>query len=125
MRRDHVCDVRIDTVVHMDAVRVSVWSDIYDVRLAFQLRAMWGDPRPLAEFCDRLIGDTLRSWERVRVREGRAMAQALMPFWEGEIHAQMERLEYEGRHRNRAYQGLRHDSMWFDDFGPTPWGQSR
>lgn len=108
-------------MVHMDAVRVSVFSDIYDVRLAFQLRAMWGDPAPLAEFCDQFIGDTLRAWDRARVRDGRAMAQALMPHWEREIHMRMERMEYEDRHR--GYRGLRHDAMYFDEFGPAPWGK--
>lgn len=108
-------------MAHMDATRVSVWSDMFNVRLAFQLRAMWGDPRRLAEFADRLIGGTLRHWDEMRVRSGREMAQALMPMWEHEIHHFMERMEYEDR--NRGYRGMRHDAMYFDDFGPTPWGQ--
>jgi len=94
---------------------------MFNVRLAFQLRAMWGDPRRLAEFADRLIGGTLRHWDEMRVRSGREMAQALMPMWEHEIHHFMERMEYEDR--NRGYRGMRHDAMYFDDFGPTPWGQ--
>ena len=78
---------------------IEVFSRAYDIRLVFTLRDTWGDPRPLADFIETLIGGTVRSWYEARVADGREMARELMPHWEREIHRQMERLEYQGLRR--------------------------
>lgn len=99
MRNSDLFEVRLDRNHHRDTVRLSCHSRVYDVHYAVDLRAMWGDPRPLADFMEQLIGGTLHAWDRARVSpaSGREMAQALMPHWEREIHQRMERMEYQQR----------------------------
>lgn len=77
---------------------------MYDIRLGYHLRAMWGDPRRLCNYIENFIGGQVRAWHEAGVGSGsgREMAQALMPHWEREIHHNMERFEYEDRHRGRA-----------------------
>lgn len=98
-----VFEVRLHRDNYRDGTTIEVLSRMYDIRLAYRLRAMWGDPRRLADFVESFIGGTVRSWytNRIGSASGREMAQALMPHWEREIHHHMERMEYEDRHRDR------------------------
>lgn len=101
----------MDRLYDRDCIRISCHSRIYDVHYAVDLRAMWGDPRRLAEHMERLIGGTLLAWDAAHVdgASGREMAQALRPHWEREIHRRMESLEYRQRSR--------HEPRWaFDEF---------
>jgi hypothetical protein len=84
---------------------IEVWSRAYDIRLGYTLRDTWGDPGPLVDFIETLIGGTVRSWFEARVGDGsgREMARALMPMWEREIHHHMERMEYENHRRPLRY----------------------
>jgi hypothetical protein len=81
---------------------------MYDIRLGYRIREGWGDPRPLADFMERLVGGTVRSWYECHIDpgSGREMAQALMPHWEREIHHAMERMENEGRYRDHMTDAL-------------------
>lgn len=103
-RNPDVFETTINTLVHMDAVELSWRSRVFNIHGGLRLRYGWdADPRRLADFIDRLIGVTLHYWYELRVHQGREMANALMPYWEREIHAVMERMEYEGRHRVPRY----------------------
>lgn len=98
-----VFEVRLRHNHHDDRGVIEVWSRMYDIRLGYTLRAMWGDPRRLCDYIENLIGGTVRCWyeSRVGTASGREMAQALMPHWEREIHHNMERMEHEDRLRGR------------------------
>jgi hypothetical protein len=85
---------------------ITPWSYVY----------RWGDPRPLVEFVERLDRPDFYSlgggW-RIGASRGREMAHALMPHFERQIHRVMERLEYEGRRRDRG-------PMYFDEMAHPP-----
>ena len=125
MRDRDTFELRIEHDNYRDGSILDVRSYRYDVRLGYRLRGMWGDPRRLADYIDLLVGGTLHAWASAGVETGigREMAHALAPHWERQIHRFMERMEYEDRHRAAPYRGMRHDAMYFDDFGPAPWGK--
>ncbi len=106
-----VFEVRIGHDYNRDGSTIEVYSRMYDIRLAYRLRAMWGDPRRLCDYIENFIGGQVRAWHEARVgsSSGREMAQALMPHWEREIHHNMERFEYEDRHNGRANRYMRDD----------------
>lgn len=112
-------DLRIDREDYNARTRIHWRSRRYDVHHAVSVSDQWGDPRPLADFVERLVGGTLRAWEEAEVSpaSGREMAAALAPMWERDIHRYMEHLE----RRGRAYDEMRHyrsrhiDTMWIDD----------
>lgn len=108
-----IFEVRLDRNLHRDSTRLSCHSRVYDVHYAVDLRATWGDPAPLADFMERLIGGTLRAWDHARVSPagGREMAQALLPHWEREIHRVMEQLERSGRDRDRFRMDAYHNHL--------------
>jgi hypothetical protein len=110
-----VFEVRLHRSDYDRRITVEVRSRMYDVRLAYSIREAWGDPRPLAEYIERLIGGTLSVWREAHVSpaSGREMAQALQPHWEREIHGYMERLEYEGRMHRRGPA----DRYWYSNPG--------
>lgn len=103
-----VFEVRLRRDFNHDGTMLEIWSRMYDIRLGYRTRAMWGDPRPLADFAERFIGGQVRSWFEAGVgaASGREMAQALMPHWEREIHRNMERMEYESRYRDQYANAL-------------------
>lgn len=123
VRRDRHPDafeLLLDREVAHDSYVLRWRSRMFGVDRSLSLRRMWqADPRRLAEFVERLIGDTLHSWAELRVRNGHEMAQALMPMWESEIFAFMERLEYEARRREPP--------MYWDrnPIGPDQWNTVR
>lgn len=97
-------DVRLDRNDYNSSTRLSWRSRRYELHYALELRDRWGDPRPLVEFVERFVGGTFAAWEQagVSTATGRDMAHALMPHFESEIHRFMERLEREGRRRERG-----------------------
>lgn len=96
---------------------------MFGVDRSLSLRRMWrADPRRLAEYVERLIGDTLHSWANLRVRNGHEMAQALMPMWESEIFAFMEGMEREAQYRSPYDYGgsvrIRPEDFYIDPWSP-------
>lgn len=103
MRRD-VFEVLIERE-DFDHRTVIRWrSRLFGVNQAIALREGWGgerriDPRRLATFIEQLVGRTFEHWADLHVNYGPDMAAALLPVWEREIYAFMERLEYQAIER--------------------------
>lgn len=119
-------DLRIDRADYDARTRIHWRSRRYDVHYAVEVRDHWGDPRPLADFVDRLVGGTLRAWEAAEVSpaSGREMALALGPLWEREIHQYMEHLERRHRHIDRyipRYDDRMDALRWSAVQDPTHW----
>lgn len=122
MRREQrleVFEIRIEHSAYNDRNLLSFRSRVFDLHYNIELRRGWNvDPRRLADFIEELVGGTLHTWDRLRVRGGREMAHELMPHWERAIHHYMERLEYEGSRREVFYSRMQDPRQWIvDDFG--------
>jgi hypothetical protein len=99
--RPEVFELRVERRDY-DSISILSWhSHVYRVHYNIQLRDRWGDPRPLADYIEHLVGRTYQAWYDARVDPvaGEEMARAVMPTMEREIFRYMERLEYEGRRR--------------------------
>jgi hypothetical protein len=101
--RPEVLEVRLSRDDYGDRTIMEVWSRMYGIRLGYHLRNRWGDPRRLSDWMERFIGGQVQAWYDAGIGEGegRAMAQALQPHWERQIHRRMEQFEYEDRYRDR------------------------
>ncbi len=106
--RNDTYDIYIERAIHSDAWRLNIESRRYDVNLHYELNRMWGDPRQLERYVENLIGRQLRLWDEMRVSEGRAMAQALLPFWEREISRFMEGVEHQRRFYGHMEDAIRY-----------------
>lgn len=82
--------------VRYDAMVLNWRSHHFDISGGLQLRSEWArrcDPIELCSFLEEMIARQLFLFSNLQLRTGHEMAQALMPFWEREIHHKMEEME--------------------------------
>lgn len=120
-RPDEVFEIRCERLHYDDRTRIGWRSHTYGLSQTLDLRDAWTrelSPEPLLEHIERLVGDTLRNFHHLRVEDGRAMAESLMPHFEREIFIFMERMERQyGRHREPRR--FIYDQM--ENIGPDQW----
>lgn len=98
-------ELLVDRSIHRDSVRISWRSRAFGVDRSLEISDTWSrrgrglDPRQIADYIERLVGNTLHQWFELRVQNGHEMALALMPMWEQEIYRFMERMEREAEYR--------------------------
>jgi hypothetical protein len=117
MRGDGVFEVLHQRRDHnfSDAITIGWRSARFQAHQSMHLRQGWArnsDPRELVRFIEELVGITLHNFDRLRLRDGEAVVQALLPHFECEIHAFMERMEARDRHRHFEWSTLNNPDNW-------------
>lgn len=105
-RSDEIFEIRCERLDYDMRTRIGWRSHRYGLSQTVDLRETWTrelSPEPLLEYIERLVGNTLRNFHELRVQDGQAMAEALMPHFEREIFLFMERMEQQYA-RPRRYQ---------------------
>lgn len=117
-RHPEAFELLVDRSDYAASVRISWRSRAFGVDRSIEIRDTWSrrgrgqDPRQIADYIERLVGNTLHEWFELRVHNGHEMALALMPLWEQEIYRFMERMEREAEYRRPQRYGR--DDFYMD-----------